>query len=199
MTKEDGKGKADMRWSVWRALARVELWQAVLLSLDIEPESRLRDELIRGPLPKYGRRFGRPLLPTDAFDRLSICKQALSYDHGPIRPQGPLYRGILSDSECHVLLAEVAAFLLSAAFTVPDEMRALLGDTLAPAETKQEREDRRLKACEDAGLNMSVSAVGRLPNGVGKVAEAEGMTRQAFSDAVKAALKRRQAAGREGR
>ena len=65
-------------------------------------------------------------------------------------------------------------------------------------ESKEDRQDRRLKACEDAELTMPASSMGRLPDGVAKVAAAEGVTRQAFSDDVKAALKRREAARIEG-
>ena len=70
--------------------------------------------------------------------------------------------------------------------------------TIARMESKEDRQDRRLKACIDAGLVMPESAHGRLPYGVGKVAAAEGVTRQTFSDDVKAALKRHYARQREG-
>jgi len=67
----------------------------------------------------------------------------------------------------------------------------------APAETKAQRQDRRLNACENAGLNFK-DYKGRLPDGVGKVADTEGVKRQPFSVDVKAALKRRESANREG-
>lgn len=70
----------------------------------------------------------------------------------------------------------------------------------APAtETKEQRQDRRLASCEVAGLVMPKSDVGRLPNGVGKVADREGVSRQAFSADVKAALSRREAIKKPGR
>lgn len=71
---------------------------------------------------------------------------------------------------------------------------------LVPAtETKEQRQDRRLKACIDAGLPMDArAALSRLPDGVGDEADREGVTRQAFSTDVKAALKRRESAKREG-
>ena len=66
-------------------------------------------------------------------------------------------------------------------------------------ETKEQRQDRRLQACVDAGLPMdSKAALSRLPDGIGKVADKEGVSRQAFSTDVKAALKRQVAANREG-
>ena len=67
-------------------------------------------------------------------------------------------------------------------------------DTL---ETKEQRQDRRLQACEAAGLDFK-NYRGRLPAGVAIVAERERVTRQSFSTDVKAALKRRDAAKREG-
>ena len=58
-------------------------------------------------------------------------------------------------------------------------------------ESAEARQDRRLRACEEAGLKMPGPYGGRLPNGVGRVADDEGVTRQAFSADLKAALKRR--------
>lgn len=66
-------------------------------------------------------------------------------------------------------------------------------------ETKEQRQDRRLKACIDAGLPMNdKAALLRLPYGVGDIAESEGVTRQAFSIDVKAALVRQENTKREG-
>lgn len=58
-------------------------------------------------------------------------------------------------------------------------------------EGKEERQDRRLQACIDAGLPMNERALLRLPDGVGALAKSEGVTRQAFTEDVKAALKRK--------
>jgi hypothetical protein len=68
----------------------------------------------------------------------------------------------------------------------------------AALETREQRQDRRLQACEAAGLVMPKSSAGRLPDGVGKVADTEGVKRQPFSVDIKAALKRRERAKREG-
>lgn len=65
-------------------------------------------------------------------------------------------------------------------------------------ETREEREDRRLKMCEDEGLKMDKTARSRLPDGVGKVAAREGVSRQAFSQDVKNALQRKRDRRREG-
>lgn len=67
------------------------------------------------------------------------------------------------------------------------------------SESKEQREDRRLQACIDYGLPMFEPASKfRLPNGVGKVAAAEGVTRQTFSADIKSALNRWNEAKREG-
>jgi hypothetical protein len=72
----------------------------------------------------------------------------------------------------------------------------------ASTETAEERENRRLKMCEAAGIVMPMtdpSVQGfRLPRGVGRVAKQEGVTRQTFTEDVKAALQRRYDARRAG-
>lgn len=108
------------RWPLWRGLPRVELWQAVLLSLAIEPDARLRDEAT-GASPT--RSYGSSKLPKEYFTRREDCFRALGMQ-GPIRPQGPLYSGILSSVRCPVVLGEVAAFLTLAGYTLPDEMQS---------------------------------------------------------------------------
>jgi hypothetical protein len=69
--------------------------------------------------------------------------------------------------------------------------------TLPPKEDPVDRQNRCLQACIDAGLRMDKTALLRLPDGVGKVADKEGKSRQAFSADVKAALRRRVSASRE--
>lgn len=67
------------------------------------------------------------------------------------------------------------------------------------SETKEQRQDRRLQTCIDAGLPMNTkAALSRLPDGVGEVADREGVTRQSFSTDVKAALERRERAKKDG-
>lgn len=70
--------------------------------------------------------------------------------------------------------------------------------TVSASETREQRQNRRLQACEKYGLVMPKSYLSRLPDGVGDVADRESVTRQAFSTDVKAALKRRENAIREG-
>jgi len=65
-------------------------------------------------------------------------------------------------------------------------------------ESKEQREDRRLNACEAYGLVMPKKSEGRLPDGIAKVAKLEGIKRQPFSKDVKAAIERRNSLKREG-
>jgi hypothetical protein len=196
-TKVRGHGP---RWAAWKALPRLALWQCVALSINLEPTDRLESAMQsgrqqRGRLPNMGA-------PDEFFERLAFCKQAISTS-GPITPQGPLYVGILQSSKCPVLLRDVAAFLQAADFTMPEQLQALLEPSAAGAattvESAEDRQDRRLKMCEDDGIAFNQHSLLRLPDGIGKIAEKEGISRQAFGDDVKAALKRRFERQREGK
>ena len=82
--------------------------------------------------------------------------------------------------------------------SAPAQSPATPAPVAQPKETTEQRQDGRLRVCEAAGLVMPKSSAGRLPDGVGAVAAREGVTRQTFSSDVKAALKRRENATREG-
>jgi hypothetical protein len=117
---------------MWRAVPHVELWQAVLLSLGIQPSDDVKrtatsDRETQREANRFLRSRGREPhleLPSAYWDRLSLCQVGLSED-GPIRPQGPKYTGALRDSTARVLLGEVSNFLTLSGFTLPEEMRAL--------------------------------------------------------------------------
>lgn len=64
-------------------------------------------------------------------------------------------------------------------------------EAVEKVEEKEERQDRRLQACIDARLPMNERALLRLPDGVGALAKLEGVSRQAFTEDVKAALQRK--------
>jgi hypothetical protein len=95
-----------------------------------------------------------------------------------------------------VEVEQVRPFLIKAMGFDPLVPRS---ETPQTTETKEQRQDKRLQACIDADLPMDTKkALEQLPRGVGDVAEKLGLTRQAFSTDVKAALKRREAARKEG-
>ena len=85
-----------------------------------------------------------------------------------------------------------------AAVGVSADARAATPQPAEPVATKEEkkerqerRQDERLRMCIDAKLKMPTSAVGRMPDGIGKVAEKAGVSRQTFTADVRAALARK--------
>jgi hypothetical protein len=104
----------------------------------------------------------------------------------------------IKEQDLSVLHGELAVLEAQSNAPYTEPTVADTATTAPQAETKEERQDRRLLACETAGLVMPISSVGRLPYGVGKIADAEGVTRQTLSTDIKAALERRKANKREG-
>ncbi len=104
------------RWQVWRLVPNAELWQAVALSLDIEPDDSLTGEAMG--------RSKRSMLPGDFFDRLKVCQANLSYT-GPIRSHLGMGLGWGDSPRLPVPVADVATFLMQSGFDVPEAMRTL--------------------------------------------------------------------------
>lgn len=75
--------------------------------------------------------------------------------------------------------------------TAQPALGAANGATTLSIETAIQRQDRRLKQCEDVGLTMDKAALLRLPYGVGIEAKKEGVSRQTFSTDLRAAIKRK--------
>lgn len=187
-------------WSKWKHIPKCPLWKAICLTLDIEPDEDKHD--MRNWLRDCrGNPHG---LPSEFADRLEIARANVS-TNGPIRPQA-LYAGVLKNPYGEVLLSEVAAAAISWGWTLPEMMQALALPAAPPngagsvvTETQEQRQDRRLQACITAGLPMDDHSTRlRLPDGIGAVAESEGVKRQTFTADVKAALERRKKAWREG-
>ena len=187
-------------WAFWRNMRTVKLWQACALVVGFDP-----DKLRHHPQgwmagPGAGPMFVDKSFPSlDARERfgkaLRLAESAVSYMNGPIFPQGtpaPDHK-----QEKDVFLSQVVAHFVACEWAnIPEPLHAIAQAaapvaTLAPTETKEQRQDRRLKACIDAGLKMDKAALSRLPDGVGEVADKEGVTRQAFSTDIKAALERK--------
>jgi len=123
ITPVSGKGSAPRsrvepaRWDLWRLIPKCKLWQAVCLSLDLEPADNLAAQLRRG-------RTEYSPLPSEFWDRLKVC-QANVRMAGPIRPQ-ELYVGAADSPYVPVLLSDVAGFLASAQLPMPSAMRGLM-------------------------------------------------------------------------
>ena len=70
----------------------------------------------------------------------------------------------------------------------PLPQRALATAT-TPAQETKDRRARRYQLCVDAGHEMPTNDYANLPAGIGKLAKLEGITRQAFSEDVKAHIR----------
>jgi hypothetical protein len=71
-------------------------------------------------------------------------------------------------------------------FHLPEAVRA----PAAMPETTEERQQRRYRMCVEGGLQMPDNDYARLPRGVGRLAEKEGVTRPAFTADVKTHIAR---------
>lgn len=70
------------------------------------------------------------------------------------------------------------------------EAPALAPEPQDAPESAEHRQARRYQLCIDARLIMPTDDYAHLPRGIGKLAESEGITRQAFSEDVKAHIRR---------
>jgi hypothetical protein len=118
-----------IRWAAWLALPCVELWEAVALSMGLNPD----DDELRKEVGRARSMFSR--LPAEFFERLHLCQRALHFN-GPIRPQGSLYGGMQKSPNCLVLLADVAAYLTTSGFALPEQLQPR-----PPAEPQANRGD----------------------------------------------------------
>ena len=69
-------------------------------------------------------------------------------------------------------------------------MPVMVVDSLTDSETREARQARRYQMCVDAGLTMPRTDYDAMPRGIDKVAALEKITRQAFTEDVKAHIRR---------
>ena len=120
------------KWNKWGLIPKCELWQAVCLTLDIEPDDEKHG--IRGWLQsRRGVPYG---FPAEYADRLQVAQANMS-TNGPIRPQSR-YAGVLENPHADVLLSDVAAAAIRFGWAIPDAMHALV-ESAAPASTPESR------------------------------------------------------------
>lgn len=194
-------------WMLWLYKPSVTLEECVCLSLDSEPETEQRVPFSGGVhIYRYwDAEFNGVLNTEEGKERLEKLRKHFDAGSQLLPPCGGQdyrsdYQGKLVD------LLDFAKWACAMKWKVPREIDVTPKPALAitepvpvVSETKEQRENRRLQACIDAGLPMNdKAALSRLPDGVGNVADCENVTRQAFSTDVKAALKRRESALREG-
>lgn len=112
-------------WNKWKFIPKAPLWEAVCLTLDVEPN----DEVL-GMRHWLQSRRGVPRgLPPEFVDRLQVAQANMS-TNGPLRPLA-LYSGVLQNPHAEVSLSELAAFAVRCGWTVPDAMQSMT-PTLPP-------------------------------------------------------------------
>ena len=195
-------------WRYWRHMPEVKQWEACALSLNINPENMKHRPQGWMTGPGSGPIFADGSFPgktaqVEFNKRLRLLSASLHTSAFFTAVNNLVVSG---RHLATINLREFALWGLHVEFDdMPPELVAMAETKPEPVhvvttETKEQRQDRRLKACIDAGLPMDTrAALLRLPDGVGDVADRESVTRQAFSADVKDALNRRESAIREGR
>ena len=197
-------------WQFWRHMPETKQWEACALSLNINPDNMAHHPQGWMAGPGSGPMFTAASFPSgpvqSEFDKRLRLLGASLFKSPHFTAVNNL---VMGDRHLATLqLSEFAAWALSVELVIPPELNAMAAIAQArkaaepeavpvvlSSETKEQRQDRRLAACETARLTMKGA---RLPDGVGRLADTEGVTRQAFSADVKSALKRRDSAKREG-
>lgn len=113
------KGDRQPRWTKWRLMPEVEAWQAVALSLDIEPEK------LKYRLNAWMGGGENNFIEGNEFnDRLAVLQANLSNkEYFPTTPKFNI--GIFPDRQ-RVRLNEFAAWAMSVAeWDIPDELKSL--------------------------------------------------------------------------
>ena len=147
---------------------------------------RLFDVDVLGVISVRGRgREPAGFLRFDLAEVFRVLSEQAHWEANAV-PLSELFPPALKESESSALACAV-------------QPQAALGAIPVVAETAEQRQDRRLTECEAAGLVMPKHHKGRLPDGVGKFALGMEIKRQSLSWDLKAALKRRESAIREGR
>lgn len=196
---------APIDWQFWNAMPHVKLWQACALAVGLDPD-KLK------PHPQgwmVGTGASSPVMIDDGcfpnrefkerfYKALRLACAGVSYMDGPIRPKGTPIPN--HESRKDVALVDVAQFLTQAGLEVSPELQLSLLASSGPERTEspEERQERRVRMCEESGIEFGPTSQLRLPDGVGKVADKEGVSRQAFSADVKAGLERREKLKKQG-
>jgi len=194
-------------WQFWTAMPHIQLWQACALVVGLNPDKLkphpqgwMAGSGAASPVMLDPRSFPNEELRGKFEKALRLACAGVSYMDGPIRPRGPLIPKHSSRKE--VGLGEVAQFLAGAGVEVDPSLKVPTSnadDKTAKTESAEERQERRVKMCEDDGIEFGPMSLLRLPDGVGRVADKEGVTRQAFSADVKAGLERREKQKKQGK
>lgn len=169
------------KWQVWKFIPKCQVWEAVCLTFDFEPEAKKYDfaVLLRSQNGAPHSIANRSVMPAEFAERLKIVQANVSLN-GPIHPQ-QLYGGVQGDPHAEVLISEIAAFAILCEWPIPDAMRlltkpqpnkpdfspsALMTDDMQSAPEMQELNERH-EGLDGAGLKKREQQV----QAIEKVAE----------------------------
>lgn len=121
-------------WSVWANVPRLKLWEAVALSLNIDPQQVRfnRNGWMAGPGRGPSIDEGQ-----DFDDRMTVAQANVSLT-GPLIPN-QLYQGVLEDRSAVVKLSEFGALANSIKWQLPDDFPC------APSNETPEQRRTRIK------------------------------------------------------
>lgn len=133
-------------WSEWGLMPKVELWQAVALSMNLEPHALRKD--VHTPLLGFGSFFKPNSFPSSAIERefekrLRILGANLEYSKqfsDAIVNYGELRLSI-------VALPEFSAWAVSVGWEIPEE--------LAKKSAKADEDDRVPSNCKDVEIELA--------------------------------------------
>lgn len=183
----------------------------------MSPEDRFGERLLTATYAKYGLKA--PLAHT-AAERLAIrckelCVTLIHLAESPAMNVSAKFGG--KPTPCGRTTKIDLAFLVELYSTTPGEHHAIYAAALSAAmpshgrgaeevhpglhrppsaqadsqnESAEVRQRRRYQMCIDAGLNMPSNDYVHMPRGVGKIAQKEGITRQALVQDLKAHINR---------
>jgi len=116
---ESSRSPSPANWNKWQFIPKCQIWEAVCLTLDIEPDKKRHD--IQNWL-KHRRNvpYG---LPAEFSYRLEIALANVS-TKGRIHP--PLYQGALHNPKAEVMLSEVVSAAIVWGWSLPDPMRSII-------------------------------------------------------------------------
>ena len=139
-------------WSKWRLIPEVKVFQAVALSLDIDP-----DKVRRSPTAWMSESVGFHE-GQDFEDRLDVVGANVKSD-GPLVP---VSYGIGHRALVPIKLREFAAWCLSIGWPIPDELRALAGtDSARPLEVPLPPDGPTREASSQRTYDPSKAGTGR--------------------------------------
>jgi hypothetical protein len=180
---------AGIDWQMWLNAGPLQSWKACALSMNVNPDAISPSMAV----PQGSSQ--------SEFDKRRRMLEGNLFRGGEFTP-GDNWQKWVPELLWLVRMPEFAAWCRRVGLSMPPDLAALaMSSTVygqAWPESAKDRQDRRLKACEEAGLEMPSTEYEHLPNGVGELARVEGVKRQSFSADVRAALKRRAASVRAG-